>query len=176
MLRYIAACPYCQSVIGIDVISLTIVFDPGYGSSLPCRHLACFSAALNYEPLMDRTRSRTSVCWTWDLESGLHSSAGKLEDDLWDFMLDFPTDFSRPYLRPTVKYRIVGMTAEDRERARPGSGCFRVLAGTGDLYRGALDGFAIFSRRPVAVWRQVLAAIAEHEEESRRENGPEVYG
>jgi hypothetical protein len=165
MTQIVACCPYCSSVIGIEVKTGEVVFLPDCDGAKECPHLACLWVELDFDRISaDGTEcfdKKQSAHWIWEYGRGLRRKDDRetyRDRRLADYLMDLgfrkvPAEFV-----PGIEHEIVGDSAGNREFKRKGTGEFCVNC-EGDAYwQAILDGFAVFSPWP----KKVMEQIREH--------------
>jgi hypothetical protein len=156
MTQIVACCPYCSSVIGIEVMTGAIVFLPE----------ECLWAELDFDRVrVDRTQryqrkqsaQKQSAHWIWEYRRGLRRKDKRethVDQRLAMYVFglgirNVPCEFI-----PKAEHEIVGNSAMYREKARKGTGEFKIQC-EGGPWNVTFDGFAIFSPVPKQVMEQI---------------------
>ena len=155
MIHEFARCPFCnRGVLAVDDAGPSFVFEPDRPNGGACPHLAlatvCFSADAN----KPRGSFVTEKVWRWSHGNGLQGpDAGG--DELGDYLTDLACDgLPYPQLVPKVPYRLVGVYASEREDRHKGWGYFAVASDKG-LLEGSINGWALYTRSPAALIRDI---------------------
>ena len=162
MTQIVACCPYCSSVIGIEVKTGEVVFLPDCDGAKECPHLACFWVEVDFDRLgMADTEGhdkKQSARWLWEYGRGLRrmdDCMTSYDSHLADYVMNLGWGWLPAEFVPSAEHAIAGDTAEGRERNRKGTGRFRIN-GEGDASWEALfDGYAVFSPCPEKVMEQI---------------------
>lgn len=165
MVKTVACCPRCFSIIGLDVLTGNIIFNPGDSDDQPCPHLVCFYASLEVDrkrPDVDSIPDQDhAVDWLWEYGKGLRRvptpfSHGEM---LPFYLFDLGFGQIPRKLLPKAEFEIVGKCASDREMAREGSGEFTINQEGDETVTASLDGFVVFSSVPEQVMHEIARNI-----------------
>lgn len=164
MIHNVVECPFCRLSIGVDCATRRIVFDHIRLGAEPCEHLTCYWICLAVLSGTE-TDPRSTVSRLWEFGRGEYEVDGlkfSRHAALTHYLCDYGFQRLPPQLIPQVPHRLVGLSAQEREEQRRGSGEFDVTV-DGFQRRASLDGWAVFARNPQTAMLQIAVLSDDYE-------------